>query len=338
MSTDTRNALAVIAVFVAIIMIGQAMIYSTSPYHCSIAVERNGSSVDVAVDTNYSLGYTINSLRTDSMMNVGSYVVFYDDAYPVNGDKDAIQDAMNRLQLCFSNDNCELKRIGASELTSLISAKDTSAAVVFMTGTIPKEVYDGTASSPIFAWLAEGGVMYWLHGKIGAAYAEKDGEIVHVEDPDMLFFGIGDVINRSEEQVFTKNLVDDSLTYRLGIYYGETTNGVDCSRLTGQHLSLDYNDGKYSAVTLVKYVEGSGMIGVFGGNLKNEKVPTSAMASVAQTIVSKLSYDTVAIDYATASGSRVVTLECGEGYSYVFMFVDRVNAIWAKTVAVPEGN
>ena len=136
-------------------------------------------------------------------------------------------------------------------------------------------------------------------------------------------------------QVFTKNLVDGSLTYRLGIYYGETTNGVDCSLLASPYLALDYNDGVYSAVTLVKYIGGEGLIGVFGGNLKYEAVPTSAIASVAQTIVSKLSYDTIALDYATASGSDTITLECGGGFSYVFMFVDRVNAVWAKTIAIP---
>ena len=332
----TRNALAVIAVFVVVMMIGQSMIYVASPYHCDMTLTRSGSSVDVAVDTNYSLEYTINSLRSDSMSGVDSYVVYYDDAYPVKGDRAVISDAIKRLQLCFSNDNCSLEKIDASELQSLMSVKDTSIAVVFMTGAMPEEIYDGTASSPIFGWLAEGGVMYWLHEKLGATYAEKEGELVDVEDPDGLFFRNSSVINTSRDQVFTKNLVEGSLTYRMGIYYGETTNGVDCSLLTSPYLALDYNDGVYSAVTLIKYVDGAGVIGVFGGNLKYEAVPTSAMASVAQTIVSKLSYDTILVDYSTASGSATTTLECGGGFSYVFMFVDRVNAVWAKAVVVPD--
>lgn len=333
--TWTRNALAVIAIFVVIILIGQSMIYVASPYHCDMTVERNDSTVDVTVDTNYSLEYTINSLRSDSMRGVGSYVVYFDGQYPVVGDQSVILDAMERLQLCFSNDNCDLQMMDASGLQSVMSAKDTSIAVIFMTGTMPEEIYDGTPSSLIFGWLSAGGAMYWLHEKLGATYAEKNGSIVPVDDPDGLFFGNSDVINTSKEQVFTKNLVDGSLTYRLGIYYGETTNGVDCSLLASPYLALDYNDGVYSAVTLVKYIGGEGLIGVFGGNLKYEAVPTSAIASVAQTIVSKLSYDTIALDYATASGSDTITLECGGGFSYVFMFVDRVNAVWAKTIAIP---
>lgn len=334
----TRNALAVIAVFVVIILTGQSMIYVASPYHCDMAVERNGSTVDVTVDTNYSLEYAVNSLRSDSMKGVSTYVVYYDGQYPVNGDQSVILDAMERLQLCFSNDNCDLQTIDASGLQSMMLTNNTSMAVLFMTGTMPEEIYDGTSSSLVFGWLAAGGVMYWLHEKLGATYAEKNGSIVSVEDPDGLFFGNSGVINTSREQVFTKNLVDDSLTYRLGIYYGETTNGVDCSLLTSPYLALDYNDGVYSAVTLVRYVGGEGVIGVFGGNLKYEAVPTSAMASVAQTIVSKISYDTVALDYATASGSGTITLECGGGFSYIFMFVDRVNAVWAKTMVIPAAS
>lgn len=328
----TRNALAVIAVFVAVMMIGQAMIYVASPYHCDMTAERDGSSVDVTVDTNYSLGYTINSLRTDSMRDVTSYAVYCDDSYPVKGDRAVILDAIKRLRLCFSNDNCTLSTIDATGLQDLMSHRDTTTAVLFMTGTLPEEIYDGRASSPIFEWLADGGVMYWLHEKLGATYVERNGRIVDVEDPDGLFFGNSDVINPSGGQVFTKNLVDGSLTDKLGIYYGETTNGVDCSLLASPYLALDYNDGTYSAVTLVRYIGGDGVIGVFGGNLKYEAVPTSAMASVAQTIVSKLSYDTILVDHTTASGSGTVTLDCGGGFSYVFMFVDRVNAVWAKAL------
>ncbi len=331
----TRNAIALIAVFVVVIMIGQSMIYVVSPYHCDMTVQRDGQSVTVTVDTNYSLEYTINSLRSDSMRDVGSYVVYYDESYPIAGDSVAILDAIKRLQLCFSNDNCSLSMVDASELEDLICCRDTSTAVLFMTGTMPERIYDGTFSSPILSWLADGGVMYWLHGKLGATYAERNGALVDVEDPDGLFFGNSDVINPTKEQTFTKNLIDGSLTDKMGIYYGETTNGVDCSRLDSPYLALDYNDGTYSAVTLVRYIGGDGMIGVFGGNLKYEAVPTSAMASVAQTIVSRLSYDTILVDHATASASGAIALDCGDGFSYVFMFVDRVNAVWAKILEVP---
>ena len=331
---QTRNALFVVAIFAFIILIGQSMIYVANPYHCDMHVERIGSEVEVQIDTNYSLGYTINSLRTDSMSYIESYAIFYDESYPVNGDLAAILDAIKRLQLCFSNDNTPTSIINATDLQKMMSDGKKSTAILFMTGTLPEDVYNGSSSSLILTWLENGGIMYWLHGKLGTSYAQRDGELKYVEDSDQLFFGNNNVINGFTDHVFTKNLVDDSLTYRLGIYYGETTNGVDCSRLTSPYLALDYNDGTYSAVTLIKYFNGDGIIGVFGGELKYEGVPTSSMASVAQTIVSKLSYDTTLIDYRTGSGSDKITMDCGDGFSYIFMYVDRVNAIWAKTLPV----
>lgn len=332
----TRNAIAVIVVFIVVIMLGQSMIYSVNPYHCNTTIQRNGPLVDVTVDTNYSLEYTINSLRSDSMRNVNSYVIYYDESYPVDGDSAAILDAIKRLQLCFSNDNCTLSTIDASDLQDLMSRGDTSTAVLFLTGTMPEIIYNGTPSSLIFSWLSNGGVMYWLNGKLGKTYSEKNGALVEVENPDRVFFGNNDIINPSNDQVFTKNLVTGSLTDKMGIYYGETTNGVDCSKLASPYLALDYNDGKYSAVTIIKYVDGNGVIGVFGGQVKYEAVPTSVMASVAQTIVSKLSYDTESVDYRTASGSRTIEMGCGEGYSYVYIYFDRVNAVWAKIIKIPE--
>lgn len=331
---QTRNALLIVAIFASIILIGQSMIYVANPYHCDMHVERIGSEVEVQIDTNYSLGYTINSLRTDSMSYIESYAIFYDESYPVNGDLAAILDAIKRLQLCFSNDNTPTSIINATDLQKMMSDGKKSTAILFMTGTLPEDVYNGSSSSLILTWLENGGIMYWLHGKLGTSYAQRDGELKYVEDSDQLFFGNNNVINGFTDHVFTKNLVDDSLTYRLGIYYGETTNGVDCSRLTSPYLALDYNDGTYSAVTLIKYFNGDGIIGVFGGELKYEGVPTSSMASVAQTIVSKLSYDTTLIDYRTGSGNDKITMDCGDGFSYIFMYVDRVNAIWAKTLPV----
>ncbi len=331
----TRRTVIVVAVFLVVLMIGQSIVYVNNPYHCDAEVSRNGSTVEVTVDTNHSLGYTVNSLRTDSMRGVESYAVYFDEKYPVVGDQTVIKDCIDRLRLNFSNDNTELTVVDTAYIADMMATKNTKTALIFMTGTLPEDIYDGTPSSPIFQWLKIGGVMYWLNEKIGHTYSTSSGKVVGVEDSDGLFFGNSDVVNPSIEQVFTKNLADGSLTYKLGIYYGETTNGLDCSKLVGPYVALDYNDGQYSAVTVLRYAGGSGIIGVFGGQLKYEAVPTSAMASVAQTIISKLSYDTESVDYRTASGSGTIEMDCGDGYSYVYIYFDRVNAIWAKMIEVP---
>lgn len=325
--------LAVLAAFMLIIMAGQAMVYTNNPYYCGYTVAATDGEAEVRVDTNYSLQYTVNSLRTDSLASIDTYVIYYDSERPVIGDRTVLEGCMDRLKLCFSNDNTVLGTVDTEGLLRIIEG-DTSVAVLFMTGVLPEEVYSGHAGDPIFKWLEAGGVMYWLHEKIGQTYSGIDGKMKHVADPDALFFGCSDVVNQTTDQVYTKNLVEGSLTDKMGIYYGETTNGVDTSKLGGPYLSLDYNDGVYSAVVFSKYHGGEGMVGVFGGQIKYEAVPMSTMASVAQSIVSKLSYDTVLIDSATSSGSDTLTLRCGEGYSYIFMYVDKVNAIWAKITAL----
>ena len=320
--------------FVIILIIGQSIIYINNPYHCEYTAIYEDGRIDVHIDTNYSLSYTVCALQSDSQTNIRSYAVYYDPEYPVTGNRADVEDCIKRLQLCFSNNNTDLPIINTVSLTEIINNTDTTIAIVFATGTLPEEIYNGQDTSSICNWLKNGGTMYWINGKLGHTYSVKNGDIYDVPESDKLFFGTDEVINPASNHVFTKNLVEGSFTDILGIYYGETTNGLNCSKLTEPYLALDYNDGTYSAVTLVKYPGGTGTIGVFGGNIKYEAVPTSAMASVAQTIVSKISYDTILIDWATSSGCAELELN-GNERTFVFMYVGEVNSIWGK-IMVPS--
>lgn len=321
--------------FILVCLAGQAMVYVDNPYRCDVSVERSGEAAVVTIDTNYSLGYTAASLVTESMREVESYAVWYDEAYPVQGDRDAILAGIDHLRLSFENNHSELSAIDTAGLAGIMGSRDTSVAVVFITGTLPDTVYTGSDDDPIFGWLEAGGAMYWINGKIGRTSASADGALTAVHDADVLFFGSDGVVNPSAADTYTRNISEGSLTDVMGIYYGETTNGVDCSRLTSDHLTLDCDDGRYSAVAFVRYHGGTGTIGVFGGHLKYEAVPTSVMASVSQAVISRLSYDTVLIDHAEGSGSAEVELECGGDGAYVFVYFGEMNTVWGACIPVP---
>lgn len=318
-----------IALFVVILLLGQTIVYGANPYHCSMDASRTGDNAEIAIDTNYSLEYTICSLNTPSMMGIERYVIYYDSGYPVDGERAIIEDAIKRLMLYLETNHVNAKIVDTIELTEMVSEGDASTAIIFSTGMLPSEIYTGNTSDPIFQWLANGGTMYWTHGKIGFKSCSNDGSVRDVPDADILFFGHADVVRTADNHVYTKNLNEGSLTDRMGIYYGEITNGLDASNLVSPYLALDYSDGTYSAVTMVKYYSGSGTIIVFGGQLKYEDVPTSALASVAQTIASRLSYDTELVDFHVDDGSKTINVRCAGDVPYIYMYVDRVNAIWA---------
>lgn len=330
MDNRNRRIVAVIALFFVVCIAGQAIVYGGDAYRFDAVAEFGENNVMVDIDTNYALEYSILSLRSDSTFGVSSYAIWCDEAYPVIGDLDAIRDCIHRLQLYFTNSNSSLDIITTDELTRIVASGDTSTAVLFITGTLPSSIYTGNQSDPIFDWLAVGGVMYWLSEKIGHSYAEKGlPHTTQVYGSDILFFGATDVVRAESNEVYTRNIESGSVTSKLGIYYGEVTNGIDCSRLTTPYLALDCNDGTYSAATFIQYHGGTGAVCVFGGHIKHEDVPTSVMASVTQAVVSGVSYDTMILDNRTGSGDASFNLHSDDS-SYVYVYVGEMNTIWAK--------
>ena len=326
------------AVFIAIILAGNVISYA-NPYYSNFNAERNGSEIDYSIDSNLSLDYTAVSMYNGNY-NIEQYVAFYDDAYPTPADGTAVVtnnglDSINWLKHNLKKYNIDLIILGAADVADIINSLDTTTALVFATGTLPEEIYSGNSSDSIFDWLKAGGVMYWMNGKIGTTYAERDNpELQEVTDGDSLFFGNSDVVRKENNPVKVGNLAKGSLTDALGIYFTYCTDGIDTTKLVSTYLSLDYSyegysaitdsTATYSAVTFVKYYDGAGMICNLGGAMNHDSAHM-----VAQVIAPGLSYDSVLIDYHKGQISKdpAGKLQSAPGKTDVFIFIGKMSVI-----------
>jgi hypothetical protein len=322
--SPAKIGMIVLVIFIAAILLGQVISYNT-PYYSNFNVERDGDEARYEIDSNLSFNYTATSLDNGGLYQVDRYVAFYDDAYPMQGRTDKIRDSLNWLRHNLGKYHVTLDIERLPEIERIITELDTGTAIVFATGTLPMEIYDGTSDSPLFEWLKAGGVMYWMNGKIGSTYAEcGTSNLREVSDYNMLFFGADDVVRDDTNTVYNRNLMDGSLTDSLKIYFNECTNGIDVGKLTVDFLGLDYSYEGYSSVAFVKYHDGSGMICNLGGTLDHDTAH-----SVAQIIAPKLTYVSTVIDHHEGQISKDPSgiLRCAAGETDIFIFIGTMTVI-----------
>jgi hypothetical protein len=322
--SPAKIGMIVLVTFVVVILIGQLISYN-NPYYSNFSVERDGDEARYEIDSNLSFDYTAVSLDNGGLYQIDRYVAFYDDAYPVQGRAEKIRDSLNWLRHDLGKYHVTLDIEKLPEVERIITELDTRTAIVFATGTLPAEIYDGTSDSPLFEWLKAGGVMYWMNGKIGSTYAERGtSTLQEVSDYNMLFFGADDVVRDDIKTVYARNLIGDSLTDVLSIYFNECTNGVDVSKLITDFLELDYSYEGYSSVAFVKYHNGAGMICNLGGTLDHDTAH-----SVAQVIAPRLTYVSTVVDHHNGQISKDPSgvLQCATGETDVFIFIGTMTVI-----------
>lgn len=284
-----------IAVILILLVVGQAMTYH-NPYKTDIdSYVDDGLEYDIY--TNYGTQYSALSLNNGNIQ-CDKFYAYYDRSYSTVISFENQMNGINSIKKELETRGFTLEMIDADELLSLmeleISGSTFNSGVIFLGGSMPSNIYDGTEDSKIVEWLKEGGIMYWTGESFGRYYSEKlPSEPIPVEDSDMIFFGVNNVVrDTSGGRVFDRTM-DDGLTTILSMYYNECTFGANTSLLTeGTYLSFSYNYEGYSAVSMMKMNEGSGMICIFGGYVTGNMSP-----SIAQTIASGITYETTIIDH-----------------------------------------
>lgn len=328
----------IVAVFIAIVVVGEVSLYGPTYYHCSASIERNGEYADYSFDTNINMSYGVVSLDNSSNTTTG-VVAFYDEDVKSANYRPDVKTSLDYLKSYLAKDSIDMGYVDQDELTNLIINEDTSVAIIFATGVLPYTVYTGSSSDPIFTWLAAGGTMYWLGDTIGGTYYDSDIIRHKVEDPDSLFFNNTDVVRvhvQNEGSIYDDTYVEGSIGQITRQYYNECTYGLDVSRLTTSYQMLDYNHEGYHSVVFLKYHSGTGKICVFGGGLNKYSVGGDTAQVVSQTIASRIVYDSVVIDHCfgknakNASGSVRVSASPTD----VFVFSTTTDVIYGKNVTV----
>ena len=320
----------VIAVFLVIILMGNVISFM-NPYHSSFNAERvNSNEIKYSIDSNLSLNYTAVTLDKGGHYNIDTYVIFWDDDYiALANDARA---SISWLEHGLKKYDIAPVILGTMDVLNIINNSETNIALIFTTGTFPKEIYSGDAADPIFKWLKSGGIMYWMGGALGATYAERgSADLSNSTDGDRLFFDNDDVVRKEYKQIKNGDFQTGSLTDIMGIYFTDCTSGLNTDRLKSPFLSLDYRGEGYSAVTFVKYYDGDGMICNLGGILTHDSAVITA-----HTIAPMLSYDSIILGSHTAQISKEPngTLPAVAGMTDVFIYIGKMDVITGQLIRI----
>ncbi len=327
-----------VAVFLVVIVVGEITTYGINPYHCGVEVHRDGPTAQYSFDTNVNITYSCVSMDNSSN-SVEKYYAYYDEDVASAYYRPDVHDALQYLKTMLVKFGINLLFIDTAELTDIMETEDVSGAIVIATGKLPDTVYTGNSTDPIFGWLSAGGMMYWIGGSFGSEYFDSSLVTHAVADADTLFFGTSDVIRDRVEgdgPVFDDSLVGGSLTDMTHQYYNECTYGVDVSKLTDPYVTTDYNYEGYYATAFVKYHGGSGALVIFGGGLNKYVVGPDVAQPVAQTIASRMTYDTVIIDYVAGGNAKGASgeVQCNSTPTDVFVFLTNGDFIFGRNVRV----
>ena len=296
---------AIVAILlIVIILVGEAYVYVQSGLRYDSSAERVGEHVDYSVYTSGSKDYTSILFDNHGNLPFSEIVIYEGDTYDRFYDE-ARQDTwiynstkmVDQIEIGIKIRGLSVRTVGVSELISVVSdiSDAHDHAILCMSYALPSEVYTGNPSDPIFNWMNSGGSLYWVCSQVGRFYTTQDS-LVKVENNQELFFGNDSCINiNGPEMGFDKRT--DQFTALLNIKNNYIRFGIDPSKITSDHLSIGYSNGRYSSITLMEY--GSGMIGVFGGGFQLENVD-----DICQVICSKICPVTTISDHECGKVTR----------------------------------
>lgn len=304
----------------AIVVVGQGMVYWANPYSHGISVNVSGDSVDFDIRSTYDTEYTVLVLDNGDFTMLDKLYIYYDEGYgndpriTYSSQKDYCDNIVAELtKRGFTN----YAYVSAEDLAGVVSSAGAGTGMLFTSGAFPETVYDGTDSCGLMKWLASGGSMYWNGGEVGR-YISATGGLTEVSGYQTLFFGKEGCLNETDsEPGYERSKEAVSSVLRL------TANNIGNGLVLGldDTLYLGYNDGVHCSMSLMK--KGEGQIAIMGGSFDKEM-----RMSLSQLIASKISYSTTMVasedDYTknnTAKCTIQVLLPYTHTYSYLGGFL-----------------
>lgn len=283
---------------VLMIVLGQILL--PLGHTTEIDVEYDGS-INFTIDTDYSTYYSAVSLDNGDVPPSSRYIALFDDGHEWFVSDSYIDNALSHLEKSMSDAGLDMEIMETDDVRDVMNGGPEHGqgvtTIIFMTGSLPSELYDGTEDCLLIEWLEKGGNIVWANGPIGK-YVSTSVECVDIGDRSSLLFGVEGAVKDSDGACFDTGLYTDSISDLLRVYYSECTNGIEMG-LQEDQLTLDYQVDGYGATTLMRYWDGTGMLTVFGGAVDHHYVPY-----VTQILLSGITYDTVVIDHVTGIGDH----------------------------------
>lgn len=276
-----RPVLAIAAVLIALILIGEIYVYTVNPddlYDSSCSFDKTGNSIQYSITSNSSNCYSVVVTDNGSTTAPTDIYFYYDEEYkstavaekqPIGSKQLTEKYYLEQLEKQLANRGIKVKGwLNASELAGFVD-DHFDCGLVMASGSLPSTVYSGpqSNSNDIKSWINNGGSLYWVGGILGKTISTKD-EVVSVEgDYQEYFFGASNCLNESDDNVVTEDyLVENDYRHSLSIMNNRVKYGFEI----GTGLGLGYCNSKYVSAGIAKCGT-AGMVCIVGGDYSNNQ-------------------------------------------------------------------
>lgn len=313
------------AILAVMIVVGP--FFMNMEHRSEIRAHSDGDMAHFSFDTDYVTHYSAVTLDNGEMDPTNRYIACYDENHIWLSSNNHIQNALDHLVASMEKSGLELDIMDSGTVSDLMKSEynsgRTTTCVIFLTGSLPHELYNGTEDCCIIDWLSIGGRIIWGNGPIGKYMSSEDG-LDEITGYSELLFDAEDAINTRE--CFDTSVYEGGLSDLIKTYYTDCSYGIRID-VSDDLLYLDNQVDGYAAVAIVKYHGGSGQITVFGGNVNH-----LATSYVTQVILSGITYDTVVLDSETGvSKSASGALEIIDGRTTLIVTIGLLEDYITKT-------
>jgi len=304
----------VAVVIIAMILIGEVIVYTTGQDKYSSSAELNGDVLSYSISADGSETFFVLLMDNGPMDAMTELYVYFDENYKSNYEEVEVAIGAKPLDQEYYIEQLvkQLEYRGAVKVT-VLNAEELSAAMdsdiangdytkglVVISGALPDTVYTGLEDDKVFEWMELGGRLYWLGNLLGSCYATED-ELNYVDNYQMLFFGT-QCLNTEGVDDAESDVSTNDLRYALSLSSNSVKYGIDVEALTNVKgadnvLALGYSEEGYASIVMTSF--GKGMICVIGGDYSNYQ-----RGDLAQVISSQICYRTELIENFTGSVTR----------------------------------
>lgn len=315
-----------LAISCAVILAGCAVIYCFDNNDYGASIEIKDGKIDYSITGFMPCDYTY---RVYSGADVPERIyLYFDENYAnVYGMKD-LRRALDDMEKILKDRGYEsFERIDANGLKELIddSTKAIGSQLVFLNGTIPDTIYNGS-SMRLTEWMDNGGTVLWAGPEIGL-YVSHIGGFEMAENGRLFKGHVNDGKEQDIESISEMGLVTGFSLYNC-IPYGLEKDypGSIC-------LSTCSSD--YSSASVMSY--SNGRIYIIGGNMTNNVLPL--LTSMAEIMICGInenttlkSTETFHKGYGSISSSFDTAVSSGD---VLLLTIGKPYSSWARAFVIP---
>ena len=329
-----RKCEVAIIALVVLLVVGMFLSYTPSTYYCNFTVNSSDYDIEYVYDSNYGMGTNTVLIETDGNYDIQTIIALFDPSYASMNDSDTQFKKLNYMKDYF--DARGLKDFficNATEIVSKMNEMDVkTTAFLFISGSIPDIIYNGTVSCPLIEWLDAGGTMINMFGCLGK-YVSTFDEYYRVSDYVELFTGVSNngMFRDSAYKIYGGHQ-DETIQESLNVYINECTYGIKFQKLIDPYLCIgSVSDEGYSSALIFK--SRNGMVMQFSASMHNS---TWVFQSFVQVIASGLDYSAEILDWRPGDtrDDNLGSFSTDAEHCHVYGYVGDTDQTYAEKVII----